>query len=74
VNVVQGAVIGAAVTAVVIALVARFELLCVRDLAETADVDLRYLNRAGWLTVIVLVIPIGGLAYLYVGRTRERRM
>ena len=62
-------VIAAVVVAAIVA-IARFELLCLHDLNETADTELRYLTRSGWLAAIVLVIPIGGIAYLYIGRNR----
>ena len=61
------------VTAIIVAAIvsiARFELLCLRDLADTPDAELRYLTRTGWLAAIVLAIPIGGIAYLFNGRTR----
>ncbi len=59
----------AAIAAAAIVTIVRFEVLCLRDLADTPDADLRYLTRTGWLTAIVLAIPIGGIAYLYNGRT-----
>jgi hypothetical protein len=58
-----------ALAAVAALVIARFELLCLRELAGTPDVDLRYLNRTGWTTVIVLAIPLGGIAFLYLERT-----
>jgi hypothetical protein len=64
---------GILVVAVVItaaAVIARFEGLCLRDLADTPDAELQYLTRAGWTAAIILAIPLGGIAYLYLGRIR----
>lgn len=62
--------VAAAVALVVVVLVAvaRFEVFCLDDLAGTPDVQLRYLNRAGWVALIVLCIPLGGILYLYRGK------
>lgn len=60
----------AAVVAVAVIVIARFELMCLRELAGTSDVELRYLTRAGWTSVIIVAIPLGGIAYLCLGRTR----
>jgi hypothetical protein len=49
---------------------ARFEMLCLKDLAQTPDEELRYLTRQGWLLVITFSIPFGGLLYLQCGRPR----
>ncbi len=65
----QLVVVVAAVVAALI-LVVRFELFCLRDLAHTADAELRYLTRAGWIALIALVIPLGGAMYLYAGKFR----
>lgn len=51
-----------------VGVVARFEMFCLRDLAHTGDADLNYLTRAGWIAVIAVVIPLGGIAYLYCGK------
>lgn len=58
------------VALVVVAIIAiiRFELLCLRDLAQRSDHELRHLTRAGWLAVIVFAVPVGGICYLYYGR------
>lgn len=56
--------------AVVIVVVVRFELFCLRDLAETRDEQLRFLTRRGWFAVIILSIPLGGLVYLSAGKWR----
>lgn len=47
---------------------ARFELFCFHDLAGRADRDLYHLTKAGWAVVIALVIPVGGVMYLFFGR------
>jgi hypothetical protein len=72
----QGAIFGAVVVVIValvlVALVAirRFVLFCLDDLAEATDAELMYLSRSAWTAAIILVIPLGGLAYLYRGRMR----
>ena len=48
--------------------VVRFEWLCLSALADADDRDLRYLTRPGWIAVILVVIPLGGIAFLYTGR------
>ena len=50
--------------------IVRFELLCFRDLAGRSDYELNYLTRAGWAVLIAVLIPIGGICYLYLGRPR----
>lgn len=50
--------------------IARFELFCLRDLADTADIELNYLTRLGWTAVIVIAIPLGGATYLCCGKRR----
>ena len=57
-----------ALVAVVVVAVLRFEVFCLGDLAGTPDVQLRYLTRTGWLVLIVLCIPLGGILYLYQGK------
>lgn len=63
------AVAAVALVAVVVVAALRFEVFCLDDLAGTPDVRLRYLTRAGWLVLIVLCIPLGGVLYLYRGKT-----
>jgi hypothetical protein len=63
-------VVIAAITAVCIVAVIRFEVLCFKDLAQRSDRELNYLSRAGWAAVIAVVIPIGGICYLFYGRPR----
>ena len=57
-----------AVIAVLIVAVVRFEWLCLSALAHADDRDLRYLTRPGWMAIILVVIPLGGIAFLYTGR------
>ncbi|HET6210176.1 MAG TPA: hypothetical protein VFD94_07330 [Jatrophihabitans sp.] len=58
------------VVAVCAVAIVRFEVLCIRDLAGRSEQELNYLTRTGWAALIVLFIPIGGLCYLYYGRSR----
>lgn len=60
----------ALVVVAAVALVLRFEQLSLRDLAATPDEQLRLFTRAGWVTVIVLCIPAGGMLYLSAGSWR----
>lgn len=50
--------------------VARFEMYCLTDLAETPDYQLSVLNRQGWIVLILVFIPVGGVFYLLYGRPR----
>lgn len=63
----QSLVIALLVVAVA-TLVLRFELLCLRELAQTPDDQLRLFTRTGWITLIVFCIPLGGILYLTAGR------
>jgi hypothetical protein len=45
-----------------------FVAFCLADLARAAEV--RYLPRWGWVLACVLSIPLGGIMYLSVGRSR----
>lgn len=56
------------VVAVCLVAIVRFELLCFRDLAGRRDHELNYLTRSGWVVLIAVFIPIGGICYLYLGR------
>ena len=66
-GIVQG-VAAVALVAVVVVAALRFEVFCLDDLAGTPDVQLQYLTRSGWLVLIVLCIPLGGILYLYRGK------
>jgi hypothetical protein len=61
-------VVIAFVIAVGVVAVARLEVRCFKDLAHRSDQELSYLSRTGWTIVIALVIPVGGIVYLYYGR------
>lgn len=56
--------------AAAVLVIVRFEQFCLRDLAGRDERDLNYLSRSGWTIVISVVIPIGALTYLAVGRRR----
>jgi hypothetical protein len=45
-----------------------FEVFCLVDLAQAPAV--RYLPKAVWAIICVFSIPLGGLAYLLLGRVR----
>jgi hypothetical protein len=47
--------------------VVRFEQLCLRDLAQTPDNQLRLFTRAGRTALILILIPPSGL---FAGRPR----
>lgn len=68
-TIVAGLIIAAVAVIAVIAIV-RFERLCLRELADTADLELQLFTRTGWTALIVLAIPLGGIAFLYLGRIR----
>ena len=61
-------VIIAVIMIAAVVIIARFELLCLRELARSSDADLLYLTRAAWAAAIILMIPLGGIAFLYRGR------
>jgi hypothetical protein len=58
------------VVALAVLAVTRFETLCFKDLAQRRDDELNYLTRGGWTVAIALAIPLGGICYLYFGRSR----
>lgn len=58
----------AVLVAVGVVVAVRFELFCLRDLAETPDQQLRYFTRQGWTAVIIVSIPLGGIFYFYAGK------
>ena len=53
---------------VLIAVAIRFDLYCLRDLAE-AEVVL-YFSRQVWFSIIIFSTPLGGMTYLMLGRPR----
>ena len=63
----QHAVI-ALVVAVAIVAVVRWEVFLVRDISAARDV--RYLTKPAWTAVCLICIPIGGILYLFYGRSR----
>jgi hypothetical protein len=63
----QAAVLAVLIIAAVV-VIARFELFCLRELAQANDADLQYLTRPAWAAAIILMIPLGGIAFLYYGR------
>ncbi len=63
-------VVIAIIAAVCVVAVARFELICFQDLAKHRDDELGLLSRSGWMVVIAVVIPLGGVFYLFYGRAR----
>ena len=66
---VQGVVIAVVVLAAGVA-ISRFEVFCLRELAQVGDAELQYLTRRAWAAAIILMIPLGGIAFLYYGRLR----
>lgn len=67
---VAAALIIAAVAVAALTAVVRFEQLCLGELADTADFELQLFTRQGWTALIVLAIPLGGIAFLSAGRIR----
>jgi hypothetical protein len=65
----QVAVVLAVVLAAIVA-VGRFELLCLDELGRVPDTESRHLSRRAWALVIAVLIPLGGIAFLYYGRPR----
>lgn len=65
----QTFIVAAVAIAAMVALM-RFERLCLRELADTADAELQLLTRTGWTALIVVAIPLGGIAFMYFGRLR----
>ena len=64
----EQALVVSLVILVVAAMIVRFEVFCLKDLAATDDWQLRGLNRRGWMLVCLLSVPFGGIAYLYLGK------
>ena len=58
----------ALVAVLVVILAVGFDIVCLRDLAE-AEVVLYFPPRV-WATIIILSTPLGGIAYLMLGRPR----
>jgi hypothetical protein len=49
-------------------LLLHFEQLCLQQLAQTRDAQLRLFTGPGWTVLIVFFIPAGGLVHLAAGR------
>ena len=67
-GIVTAQLIVSAALAVLIVAVVRFEWICLSALAQADDRDLKFLTRPGWIAVILVMIPLGGIAFLYAGR------
>lgn len=59
-----------ALLAAAVAVIVRFERLCLQDLAQTPDRDLQLLTRQTWTALILVLIPLGGLLYLATAKRR----
>ena len=45
-------------------------MFCLGELAQVSDAELQYLTRPAWAASIILMIPLGGIAFLYCGRVQ----
>ncbi|HTR91989.1 MAG TPA: hypothetical protein VMI73_09630 [Trebonia sp.] len=54
----------------VVALIAAWEIFCLNDLARAERV--RFLPRWLWAVLCLAQIPLGGIAYLLIGRVWKR--
>lgn len=54
----------------VLAVIVRYMLLLLKDLAETPDSHLLLLTRAGWTVAIICTFPVGWFLYLTRGKIR----
>jgi hypothetical protein len=50
--------------------VVRFETFCLGELGSTPDHQLGVLDRRGWVVLILVVVPLGGVLFLLYGRPR----
>lgn len=57
-----------AALAPIAAVAVAFEVFCLVDLFRTEDV--RYLPRWVWAIITLISIPLGGIAYLILGKAR----
>jgi phospholipase D-like protein len=51
------------------AVLAAFVAICLADIARAEDV--RYLPKLAWAGICLILVPLGGLLYLGIGRTRR---
>jgi hypothetical protein len=51
-------------------LLAAWEIFCLNDLARAERV--RFLPRWAWVIACLISIPVGGIAYLLIGRVWQR--
>jgi hypothetical protein len=52
----------------IIVMAVGFEVFCLVDVVRAEEV--RYLPRWAWAVICLISIPLGGIAYLIVGRSR----
>ncbi len=62
----MSSVVAALIPIVVVAV--GFEVFCLVDVVRADEV--RYLPRWAWAVICLISIPLGGIAYLIVGRSR----
>ncbi len=62
----MSSVVAALIPIVVVAV--GFEVFCLVDVVRADEV--RYLPRWAWAAICLISIPLGGIAYLIVGRSR----
>jgi Phospholipase_D-nuclease N-terminal len=59
----------AAVLAAIVLAAIAFEAFCLVDLFRAREV--RHLPKWAWACICLISIPVGGIAYLSIGRTRQ---
>lgn len=60
----------AAVAVAVVVLVIRFQIICLEDIAQAEEWEVRYFSKQVWTFIIFFWIPLGGILYMMVGRER----
>ena len=63
--------LAALVLILAVAAIAAWEIFCLADLVRADQV--RFLPRWVWATACLLLIPVGGVLYLLIGRVWTRR-